>query len=465
MKRLLLSLCVLLAACVVPGPRTPTPPAPTTFTLTVEVVDERSEQPLVGSHAYRDNNMDVAVFVGDAGRVSWLLDAAGFNVCARATAHLTRCLPVSEVRDQTIRLALTPEAVVVPVPPEPTRPVVVWPPARPRSQLPEFPAITSTGDGVWSSGPYDRTIPFPVPSRPDIDFHRGNFSGIRVPECHLPQLEAGIAGHPEHVMTWDQPQYAPADQACVLNAYANVRGYTHFTMSIPQARNHGVLDQRLLDAAVLAKQYNQFVVMIVYGGDGESFGDVLPWLEKLVALHAVDELSVCWQCDFRYDPFELVSRTQELGEWAHAHGLKVSQHWVNEALAWWNAADEGGTRKNTCLDSADLGLPPICNRFDYHRVMAQYVDYQYHQGDTGAAINDDRTGGYQGSIGDVLRSLTTEKLVIAEYDAQREFDDPDHATEDQGDLKGYLLMCTQRNGAFVLGGYMNGARLPNGSVF
>lgn len=455
-----LAAAALATACLVPPPRPPAPPPvedpapvmPATFRLQAYAKD--GDQPIATARLYMDNARERAANAGPDGGAAWDgLTAANFNVCAVATDYDEVCLPVSRPVDQDVSIALTKRLP----PPRPTVPV--WSVTRARSALPALPVPQPSGAGLWSSGPYDHDLPFDPPDQPDIDFHRGNFSGIRVPECRLQQLEGGVAGHPEHVMTWDQPQYTPEEQACILRAYAGERNYTHFLMSIPQARNHGVLDQRLIDAAVLAKQYGQFVVMVVYGGDGESWSDVLPWLDKLVALHAVDELSVCWQCDFRYDPWELVDRTKQLGEWAHAHGLKVSQHWVNEALAWWNAEDDG-RRPNTCVD----GQPKICNRFDYHRVMAAYVDYQYHQGDTNAPINDATNGGYQGSIGDVLRSLTTEKLVISEYDAQREFDDPAHATEDEGDAKGFLLLCARWNGRVVSGGFMNGARLLSGQV-
>jgi hypothetical protein len=345
--------------------------------------------------------------------------------------------------------------------------VAVWPPP-PRAPLPPFP--TPTGQelrrtGVWSFSPYDSTLPFDPPDNPDRDFHRGNFSGVRAPECGLRQLKSGSAGHPEHTMSWDQPQYDAREQDCILRAH-QARGYTHFLTSIPQARKHaGALDG-LTEATARIKTAGMWSVVVAFGGDGETWArDVKPRLDTLKARGAVDEVVVCWQCDKAYpNPWHLLERTMEVSKWAKANGAKVSVHWITHAAALWSTRDK--PRPNTCLDAARLGLPPICTRFDYHRATSGIVDYQYLQQDVYAPIADSRPGkgGLQGEIGDVLASLTTQKLVVAEYDAQREFDDPATATEDEGDLKGWLLLSSRRGDRVVRGGFMGGARAPDGSV-
>lgn len=457
MKKLLLLVFVLAAGCgVIRRPSPPPIQVPIDFQLQVYV--KAGDAPLLEAEVYRDNAPDLISHVGPDGGAAWRLVGQDMNVCARSAGYETACVPAPLHQDLTLTINLV--KTLEPPPPPPT-PAVPWPPALARSQLPDFPPLTATqpaGQGVWSTGPYDKDMPFTVPDRPDLDFHRGNFSGVRATSCNLPLLPTGTDKDASHVMTWDLPAYPEDKQKCILKEYAIVRGYTHFLLSIPQARNQGVLDDRFLAAAQLAKDYHQFNVIVAMGGDGEDFDkDVAPILQILRDRQLLDEVVVCWQCDRPYDPWALYELTLKISAWAHARGVKVSLHWINEAAAWWNA-DDDPRRPNTCLDAG------ICNRFDYHRVMGGKVDYQYLQVDVDAPINDATNGGLQGSVGDVLRSFTTEKLVVAEYDAQGEFDDPKVRTEDQGDLKGYLLMCSRRNGAFVLGGYMNGSRLPNGRV-
>lgn len=457
----------LLSACALQHSVIFGPPVLLRFHVTVQ---DAAGAPLPAAHVCHDNITPRESVALDAnGSMFWTLPASDFNVCGVLDGYATTCAPVSLHVPRTVTAVLPKWAAPV----EPPTPVVTWPPA-PRAALPAFPAVTDTQPpnpngsngryraAVWSRGPYDRDLPaeLSVPDQPDLDFHRGNFLGIRVPG--LTWHGYGTDLDPTLVTTWDNPRRSVEEQRLILDCYAHVNGYTHFLLSIPQARKAGVLDDaHFLPAAQLAKEYQQFVVVAAFGGDGESWtSDVLPWLDKLVALHALDEVVVCWQCDQHYDPWALLQITKQVGEWAHAHGIKVSQHWVNDAAAWWNA-DDDPRRPNTCLDFT----PAICNRFDYHRVIPQWVDYQYAQFDTEAAIGDPDNGGLQWAIAKLLQSLTSEKLVVAEYDAQAEFDDPAHRTEDQGDLKGYLLMCARGFGRAVQGGYMGGARLPNGRAF
>lgn len=455
MKRWIFALCALLAtgaAC--PSPKPPTPPAPTSFRLQVYVHNAATDGPLLTATVYRDNVVpQETVSVGPDSGAAWVLPPSDFNVCGLAPGYVPTCAPVPLHKDLTIALHLA----LVPLPPEPPPPgpSVVWPPARARAALPPFPGLTDTqpaGAAVWSPEDYQTSSPFTPPDHQDMDFHRGNVIGVRVPG--LTWHGYGTDKDPTLVTTWDQPRRSVEEQALVLEQYANVDGYTHFLISIPQARNAGVLnDAQFLGAAVRAKTYQQKVVVAAFGGDGESWeSDVRPWLDKLVALHAVDEIVTCWQCDQHYSPFDLVTLTKQVGEYAHARGLKVSQHWVNDALAWWTPADSTDVN-STCK------LWAICDRFSYHKVVAQWVDYQYFQGDTEAGISD-----FQWALSKVLQSLTTEKLVAAEYDMQAEFDDPLHRLEIGGDEKGYLLSLSNGWGKAMYGGYMNGGRRPDGRV-
>jgi hypothetical protein len=466
---------VASAGCFLPvrPPAPPTPPSPPeirAYTLAVLVTDAKTEQLLAGAAVSTDAQPGQPPFVTERdGRAAWTFTFADFNVCASAPGYQQECAPnPPPLEDKTIRLALVP--VEAPRPP----PAVAWPPPA-REPLPAFPATSSAqpigrghGAGAWSFSPYETTLPFDPPDDPDDDFHRGDFL-LRAPNCGLRQLESGVAGHPEMVMTWDLPQYDEREQRCIIDV-ALGRGDTHFLLSIPQCRNNGCLyDGRLFMSAQRVSDTKLRVVMAAFGGDGESTEEVLGHLQMLHAARAIRETVVAWQADFRYDPWELLLRTHKIAEWAHANGVKVSLHWVNEAAAWWNAADDT-RRPSTCYNADELGLAPICNRFDYHFATAGLVDYQYLQVDVDAPIEDERpreesryAGGVGGAIRDVLRSLTSQKLVVAEYDTQAEFWWPNERTEAEGNLKGYLLLCVRRGGLAVFGGFMGGARMPSGA--
>jgi hypothetical protein len=432
MKRLRLVIAFVLAGGVLPTPRPPIPP------LSMAAI---SRQNVPGGH----------VAVGPDSGAARRLPPFDFEVCGDAAGYAPNCASVPLRADLTVTSRLSAQ----PLPPVVQRaPAVRWPPTLPRSGLPPFPPITASqpaNAGVWSDKAFETTLSFTPPDHPDLDFHRGNFSGVRVPG--LQWHGYGTDKDPTLVMTWDQPRRSVEEQKLVLHQYAEIDGYTHFLLSIPQARKAGVSREDFTAAAVLAKSYGQFVIVVAMGGDGEDFvRDVQPWLDTLVALHAVDEVNTAWQGDKWYSPFDLVSLTVQIGKYAHARGLKVSQHWINDAAAWWTPADSTD-RDSTCTKWQ------ICDRFSYHRVIAQWVDYQYFQGDHNAPI-----GAIQGALARVLQSLTTEKLVIAEDDAQAEFNDPVHRTEEQGDLKGLLLMFSKGFGKAMFGGYLNGARLATGGV-
>lgn len=454
MKKLLLLSLFLFAACVRPHPQPPPPPPqpPQTFHLKVFVKDQANGVAAQGGVVYGDCDSDrcPAALRGEHnataldGGVEFDVLGANFNVCgfapgyhdpARPTSQVL-CLPVAVAFDQTIQVLLEKDQTK-------------WPPSLARSALPDFPADTGAPQtGVWSDGPYDKTLSFPPPSQPTIDYHRGNF------QISVDGFTHGYNDKDRSiVITWEQPTFSPDDQDLVLRQYFDVDGYTHFLLSIPQARNFGVLDQRLLDAAKRVKQRVPFLAVAAFGGDGESWDDVRPWLEQLHAQNTLDEIVVCWQCDQRYSPFDLISNTILVGEWAHARGIKVSQHWVNDAAAWWTPDDYTGPG-DTCH-----GAWKVCDRFSYHRFIQDYVDYQWLQSDVNAPI-----ASQQWSEAKVLQSLDREKLVVAEYDTQRRYDDPANVPEAQGDLKGFLFLCAQGFGKGVEGGFMGGARDPDGGV-
>jgi hypothetical protein len=134
----------------------------------------------------------------------------------------------------------------------------------------------------------------------------------------------------------------------------------------------------------------------------------------------------------------------QVSTYAKQHGLKVAVHWINGACAWW--------------DDLTCATYDICDRFSYQQKMTNIIDYHYMQVDPAGPIDE-----LQSAESKVLQSLTTQKLVMAEDDAQAEYDNPHECLEIYGDQKGYLSQCINYNEK-VMSGYYNGARRPSGLV-
>jgi hypothetical protein len=90
------------------------------------------------------------------------------------------------------------------------------------------------------------TPPANVPTVPSRRWHRGNFSGVRVPGF----TNGYNAGDRSLVMTWELPTWSAEDQNLILHHYAGVCGYTHIILSIPQAKNWNVSLDQLIACAI-----------------------------------------------------------------------------------------------------------------------------------------------------------------------------------------------------------------------
>ncbi len=78
-----------------------------------------------------------------------------------------------------------------------------------------------------------------IPSGPDRKFWRGDAWGVTVPG--LPFVYAGSSIHPERALTWFFDRWTADWQTQILDAYRQ-RGYTHFTLSWPDSRVSGGVD-------------------------------------------------------------------------------------------------------------------------------------------------------------------------------------------------------------------------------
>lgn len=329
----------------------------------------------------------------------------------------------------------------------PSRQITSWPPS-PRAPLPPPPGITAQQPpapeaSCWADEPYDASLPFTPPAQPEIDFHRGNFCGVRVPGF----TEGGNDKDPSLVITWDLPRYSERGRQQVAQWYTQGCGYTHPVLSVPQTKNQGkTLDDLQYACAAFRSAGPSFTIVNAMGGDGQwqaEWAANQPWLQSLHDAGLLDIVCVAWQIDKWYQA-DLVDVTLAVSSWAKARGLKVAQHWLNGACALWPFPPYG-----------------IENRFDYARFMADKVDYQYMQQDVNASLP-----ALQSAAAKILQSYVglPTRLVGAELDAQAEYDDPLRRLERYGDQKGFYVTCARWPGRVMDGGYLNGGRNDDGRV-
>lgn len=343
-----------------------------------------------------------------------------------------------------------------------TGPVSVWPPS-PREPLPAFPQPTEDqpsgpGAGCWTYDAFDAALPFTPPASPDLDFHRGNVMGLRVPGA--PFVPGGTDRDPSLIVTWFLYLYSPEWQARILDAY-QAAGYTH--IDFHRAAWMGNLDSVpgcTQDAALaLVKacaDRGLFVISNLAIDNGPPDPNELKsWIDALSDA-GMRIGCLAWQADQRMPPGDWCDYINWAAPYLHAKGCKVAAHYITDACAWWSDEND---------DNRSGKQYDVWNRFDFQRWTADKIDYPYQQYNTEAPILDTRPrqGGLLGEARDVLRSLCGQKLVAAEYDMQAEFDDPANRLEVYGDLKGRCLM-TATYGDRRMWGYLNGGRQPDGSV-
>lgn len=323
-----------------------------------------------------------------------------------------------------------------------------WPPP-PRASLPPWPSVTNQQPAppqasCWADDLYTQPLPYVPPPTPTLDFHRGNFCGLRVPGA--PYVPGSNAQHPDLIMTWFLYLYPPEWQTTILQTYV-AAGYTHIDFHLPDWRGKvdGIPACSITEAVAicaLAKSYGLFVTVNVLPGDEDTIDPSLPWLDALTAAGVVNILCVAWQID-KYYQANLVDVTLPVVSYSQAHGLKTCQQWLNEACALWPYPQYD-----------------IYNRFDYARFMNGKIDYQYAQFDVNASV--DAIQSQTAKLLQAYQGLST-KLVLSEYDAQAEYDNPDQRLELYGDQKGRLLQAASGYG-LTCSGYLNGARREDGSV-
>lgn len=338
----------------------------------------------------------------------------------------------------------------------------------PRSPLPPFPP-----------GHYDRDPP-PTPAGPDKLYYRGNFSGIRVPGIPLlpgmagytvpPWNENRISGPNPPIMALDIPRYWKFDRDLadkILRTYAE-RGYTHLQCSIGHGIEAGFSIDEWVAYSARVKEYGLFADQWFLGAknvgldtrdmDRVYWAPILaPWFDALISNGVVDTACVGWQLD----QFNTGTERMIDGWWQspiqsiidlHAErfaplGIPLGTHWANSESGAWN-------------DPYD--------RFKWWKDQRGKLSWFHHQGDVHLDIPT-----YQAKLVDTLQPFGDGRmgtsglfgdrpygLIVYECSAQAQFDL--EMSEDDGDLRGYLLCCTKA--ASTPSGYGNGARQPDGSI-
>jgi hypothetical protein len=335
-------------------------------------------------------------------------------------------------------------------------PPSAWPPP-PREPLPPFPSPTETQPpppdaSCWTHDAFATALPFTPPSTPTIDFHRGNFCGLRVPGA--PYVPGCTEQDTSLIFTWFLYEYPRDWQERILDAY-QACGYTH--IDFHRADWLGLVDgvpgcdkSVALDLVRRCRDRGLTVIVNLAINATPDPNELKPWIDDLVGAGMAIGC-IAWQINQLLLWPDIFDYIDWVCPYIHQQGVKTSVQWSLDACAVWPSEKYH-----------------VYSRFDFQRWTADKIDYIYQQYDTESPLLDERphAGGILGEANDVLWSIAglPQKLVACEYDAQAEFNDPHARPERYGDLKGRCLLTAASHGRVMDGGYLNGARKPDGGV-
>lgn len=347
-------------------------------------------------------------------------------------------------------------------------PQPAWPPA-PRAPLPPPPA-----------GAYDRTLPFTPPTEPSVFFYRGNFCGVRVPGVAilegmsgytLPGWRANAVGSGMNppIMALDHFRYVAQgrwdDLEQILRTH-QAAGYTHLQCSMCHAQLFGLSVDQYVEYCGRVRQWvpflDQWGICEDQGVKDAEWATweprLRPWLDAIHSNGLADLACVGWQLDSFNAPGDpIIGIIKGFANEFTPRGVPVGTHWVNEAGGWWQT---GGSPQ----------YPNVVDRFTWWQAMRGFLSFFHHQGNV-----DMDLGLYQAKLCDTLNPFGDGRmgtsglfgdrpysLVVYECSAQAQFDvgSAHYQTEDQGDQRGFYLVCT--HAASHAGGYGNGGRYPDG---
>ena len=292
-------------------------------------------------------------------------------------------------------------------------------------------------------GNYDKVLPW---QPPDIrDFLRADAWAVNIPG--LPFVPRGSSEHPERLLTYFLHKY-PGDlwDDC-FKAYKE-RGYTHWILSWPDARNDGWNIDQFKGLCIDVKNEGFYVHVKLVSKDFDARDNgVFQWKNLLSPVFdtlsgTVDEYGV-WEWDSFNVPGNITINTFKwMGQYAHSQGASFWAHFFPGHTAWF--ADGS-------------------NRFEFWQTLSKDVDGLDYQTDPSWDVPT-----MQARLVDTLSQFGEEgnihKLRLFEDQASLQFTH-DHPNEYDGALRGYLGCCTIDNVKHTdakVWGYGNGGMLLNG---
>jgi hypothetical protein len=348
---------------------------------------------------------------------------------------------------------------------------------------PSMPTMRRPQLGPWPEPQdYVKVLPFTPPTGRTLDFYRGQFCGLRVHGA--PVVPGSNGANPDCIMSCLLDNYPEDIQNEFLDWYASY-GYTHLQRSLGHALGYGHSIESFI--ALTKKAREQFGLLSDVwfianelpafrpDADASYWGPVLdPYIKQLLDAGCIDLACVGWQMDQWNVPGNpIISIIADVAARLPKE-IPLYTHWMNEALAWWRDGGEVWSDPYQTIN--------IHDRFSWWYAMRYYLSGGHHQGNTRMLCKEyqDRicdtldyfgdehgrdTG--KGDMGQSLRTGTAKPfaLTVFECSGQDQFDDqpenPYAISEDEGDQRGYLLMCTTSQWGH-LRGYGNGARRPDG---
>jgi hypothetical protein len=331
---------------------------------------------------------------------------------------------------------------------------------------------------------YESKLVFTPPPK-DLYFYRGQFCGLRIEDA--PLVPGASDKNPSCVMACLLDNYPAWVQHEFLYTYASY-GYTHLQRSLGHALGYGHSLASYIKLSQIAQgEYGLFTDQWLIANELPGWAPnqdatywapiLLPHIAALLDAGVIDSICPSWQMDQVQGgaPGNPTISIIKLVADAVPKEVPVYTHWVNEAVAWWKTGGEVWTDEYQSLNVHD--------RFTWWIAMQPYLTGAYYQGHTGTARTD--WGTYQGRIRDTLNPFTGDpgkgpmgqsyrrgfaenfRFVTFEHTAQDQFDGSASGTicsEDEGDMDGYVLMCTTSDWDHTgVSGYGNGARQPDGS--
>lgn len=288
-----------------------------------------------------------------------------------------------------------------------------------------------------------------LPGRWDSLWWRGNAWSVTIPGLPwLPGLTSSL--HPERCLTWffGHPLWKDWEDQ-ILYAHA-IRGYTHFTLSWPDARRFwGATVQDFVATCAKVRSWG-FDVHVMLGSkyddpqdqtwDGYWNGAVTPVMQAMTAAGVVQHVCPAWEFNFFNIPGDVTQGIIDgVSGLAQPFGVHTWMHFSTE-VTWWGAAGD--------------------DRFQWWARQVGKLAGILYQAD-GYWTMGDRQARFADTTNRVPEFMDGRlRFVQWEADGDRQFDG-DYPDENESDMRSYIGICAP--GAGAISGFGGGCRLPDGT--